>query len=98
MHKITTKDALIVAESLDPYKTKDPDHLAYHKFNKKRGKWPGQAKIRLRFKRTIGDWFEYLFVSQKEMKEILKDTGWKIKKFITEPKKPMYVAVIEKTR
>lgn len=95
LHKITRPNALIIAESNDPYKTDDPAHLSYHKFNRKRGRMPGQLRIRIRFKNYIGDWFDYLIVSKKEMKQILKDTGWKVKKFI-DSGKSIYIAIIEK--
>jgi SAM-dependent methyltransferase len=95
MYKITSKDALIIAESNDPYKTKDPVHLSYHKLNSGRGRMGGQLRIRIRFARYTGEWFDYLLVSKEEMREILKGTGWKVKKFINSGKY-MYIAVIGK--
>lgn len=94
-HRITSSSALIITENVDPYKTEDPVHLAYHKFNKKRGRMPGQLRIRVRFRNYIGNWFDYLLVSKNEMKEILKDTGWRVKKFI-DSDNYMYSAIIEK--
>lgn len=94
-HKITSPSALIITENVDPYKTEDPVHLSYHKFNKKRGRMPGQLRIRVRFKNYTGNWFDYLLVSKQEMKEILNDTGWKVKKFI-DAGDYMYSAIIEK--
>jgi SAM-dependent methyltransferase len=96
MYRITSDNARIVADVNDPYKTKDPLHLAYHKLNRKRGRMPGQLKIRVRFEDCVGDWFEYLFVSKSEMKDILQGTGWKAKRFIT--KKERYAAIIEKVK
>lgn len=95
-YRITSPNALIIAESLDPYKTDKPVHLEYHKFNRKRGRMPGQLRIRIRFEKYVGDWFDYLIVSKKEMKQILKGSGWRIKKFINY-KEPRYIAIIEKT-
>lgn len=95
LHKITSSSALILAESSDVYKTDDPVHLSYHKFNKKRGRMSGQLCIRVRFRNYIGDWFDYLLVSKKEMKEILKNTGWMVKKFIASDNNGYY-AIIEK--
>ncbi len=95
LHKITSKKALIIAESNDPHQTDKVVHLEYHKFNKRRGRMPGQLKIRIRLEKYIGDWFDYLLVSKKEMQDILKDTGWKVKKFI-DSEKSTYIAVIEK--
>lgn len=95
LHKITSPDANILAESNDISKTKDKTHLSYHRLNKKRGRMPGQLRIRVRFKKYIGEWFDYLLVSKKEMKNILKGTGWKIKKFI-DSDNSIYMAIIEK--
>ena len=55
----------------------------------------GQVRIRVRYKKYATPYFDYLMVSKEEMKKILKDTGWKIKKFISE-KDAMYIAIIEK--
>jgi len=95
LFKITRPSALIIAESNDPYKTDDPAHISYHKFNKKRGRMPGQLHIRIRFRTYICDWFDYLLVSKDEMKEILKHTGWRVKKFI-DSDRSSYIAIIEK--
>ncbi len=95
LHSITSPHALIIAESNDPHKTIDPVHLAYQKLNLKKGRMPGQIRLRLRYKEDIGEWFDYLIVSKKEMKEILKNTGWKVKKFINSDDS-QYVALIEK--
>ncbi len=95
LHKITSPKALIIAESNDPYKTKDPAHLSYHKLNQKRGRMPGQVRMRIRFKNYIGEWFDYLMVSKREMKSILQGTGWRIKKFI-DSKNSSYIALIER--
>lgn len=96
LHSITTENSIIIAETTDPYKTNNPIHLSYQKLNKNRGKVGGQLKIRVRFSTYIGDWFEYLMVSKKEMEEILKNTGWKVEKFLETSKSPVYVAVIKK--
>lgn len=95
LYKITSKDAVIIAESNDPYKTNDTIHLAYHKFNRRRGRMAGQLKIRIRFRTYIGDWFDYLLVSKKEMESILEGTGWKVKKYINSGKH-MYIAILHK--
>jgi SAM-dependent methyltransferase len=94
-YKITSPNALIIADTRDPYKTNKPAHLTYHKFNKKQGRMPGQVRIRIRFEKCIGEWFDYLFVSKKELKGVLKGTGWKVKKFIDSKGTP-YAAIIEK--
>jgi len=39
-YRITSKNALIITESNDPYKTDKAIHLQYHKFNKKEAECP----------------------------------------------------------
>lgn len=95
LSRITLPEALIVAATLNPYKTDDPDHLSYHRLNKRRGRMPGQIKMRVRFRKAIGDWFDYLFVSPDEMTKVIDDTDWQIEKFI-EPGAENYVAVVRK--
>ena len=41
-HKMTSDDALIIAQSMDPYKTHEQAHLTYHKLNRMKGRMPGQ--------------------------------------------------------
>ena len=94
-HRFTSPGARIVAECLDPYGTKNPFHLAYHRFNRRRGRMAGQLRIRVRYANLASRWFDYLFVSRQEMREILRGTGWHIARFI-EPRGANYVAVIEK--
>jgi SAM-dependent methyltransferase len=94
-HRMTSKNGLIVASTRDTYKTDIADHLEYHKFNKKRGRMSGQLRVRIRFRKCVGRWFDYLIVSKKEMEEILKGTGWKTREFI-DSNDSAYIAVIEK--
>jgi SAM-dependent methyltransferase len=95
LYKITSLNAMIIAESNDPYKTENKFHLQYQKSNRKRGRMAGQMRIRIRYMKYVGKWFDYLIVSREEMKEILKGTGWKVKKFIDSSSSP-YVAIIQK--
>jgi cyclopropane fatty-acyl-phospholipid synthase-like methyltransferase len=97
LYRITSPGARIIAESTNPYKTKNQDYLWYHKFNRKRGRMGGQLRFRLLFKKCVGEWFDYLLVSKDEMKEILKSTGWKAGKFI-DSSGPSYIAVIRKNQ
>jgi SAM-dependent methyltransferase len=98
--KITTDNAQIIANTRDPYKTDNPDHLEYHQANKEKGRMGGQVKIRIRFAKYIGRWFDYLMVSKKEMEQILEGTGWKVKEFLDFDKASKqdigYIAIIHK--
>ncbi len=100
--QLTNPKARIIAESLDPYKTKDPFHLAYHELNKRRRRTPGQLRIRIRYKKYCTPWFDYLLVSKKEMREIVDGTGWKLRRLIsakdrqTSSRGHPYIAILER--
>ncbi|MCW4022532.1 MAG: class I SAM-dependent methyltransferase [archaeon] len=96
-YEITSENAVIIADTRDPYKTDDPNHLAYHELNKKKGRMGGQVRIRTVFQDCVSPWFDYLMVSKQEMVQVLEGTGWCIKQLINS-KTSNYVAVIEKPR
>ncbi|MBN1270256.1 MAG: methyltransferase domain-containing protein [Kiritimatiellae bacterium] len=95
LHAMTTDDAALLVESTDPYDTTRPCHLAYHRLNRRRGRMPGQLRIRVRYETWATPWFDYLLVSRDEMKEILQGTGWRVRKFY-DSAGSAYAAVIEK--
>jgi hypothetical protein len=72
---LTPADGRVIANSRDPYATVEPDHLAYHELYRRRGRLPGQLRIRIRYRRFQSAWFDYLLVSQEEMNGILQDTA-----------------------
>jgi hypothetical protein len=91
---MTSSEARIIGSVRDPYKTENQGHLGYHKLNRKRGRMGGQLKIS-RFGKYVTSWFDYLFVSQEEMKRILEGTRWRIQEFI-DSENLQYVAIIQK--
>jgi hypothetical protein len=56
-----------------------------------------QIRIRVRFKKYVTPWFDYLMVSKDELKEILAGTGWRVKKFL-DSKRAGYLTIIEKEK
>jgi SAM-dependent methyltransferase len=94
--KMMNPKGRIIAESLEIYKPPvDSAHRRYHLLNIRRGRMPGQVKIRIRYRNLATPWFDYLLASKKEMKEILKGTGWRAKRFFSS-KGPSYIAIIER--
>ena len=92
---ITSADCLIIANATDPYHTENPDHLEYHQRNRDRGRMGGQLRIRVRHRRCIGPWFDYLFVSKQELEEIVDGTGWRCAE-ILQSEGAGYVVIIVK--
>jgi SAM-dependent methyltransferase len=95
LSRITSPGARIIVGTRNPHLTTDPDHLQYHRLNKKRGRMPGQIRLRVRFGRIIGEWFDYLLVSPKEMETLLSNSGWQIERLIGSGE-PSYFAIIRK--
>ena len=96
LYRMTSKDGVIICESLDPYQTKNPDHLSYQRENRARGKMSGELRIRARNRNYIGRWFDYLIVSKDEMKQVVRGTGWKAFRFVENKKSPLYIGVLRK--
>lgn len=95
-YEITTKDGLIIANTANPHENDTPVHSAYHKRNKENGRMPGLYRIRFRFQEYATDWFDYLFASKEEIKEILEETKWRVKEFIDPTENPEYTAILAK--
>jgi SAM-dependent methyltransferase len=93
----THSGSKIIVESLDVYRTRDPDHLSYLAQNRRKGRMSGQIRIRCRYKRFVTPWFDYLMVSQDEMQKLLVGTGWRVTSYYDSPgSRPVYAAVIER--
>jgi SAM-dependent methyltransferase len=95
LHRITSDRARIIGECLDPYEGAAPEHLDYHERNRRRGRMGGQIRIRIRYRDIATPWFDYLFLSEDELRELLEGTGWQIARMIRDDT-PMYVAILEK--
>ena len=94
-YHMTTERALIIAQTRDTYQTDLPEHLDYHARNRDRGKLSGQARIRVRYKKYITPWIDFLMLSPDELKTILEDTRWQVRDFI-DSQDGNYVAILEK--
>jgi SAM-dependent methyltransferase len=95
LHRITRPHSVLLAQSRDPHETDEPAHLAYARRNRRRGRMPGQIRIRIRFNQWVGQWFDYLLVSVPEMSAILDGTGWNADRFFIE-EGGRYVAVVRR--
>jgi hypothetical protein len=94
---IANEGARILAESVNPYTTDNPDHLAYHERNRSRGRMAGQLRIRIRHGSYGTPWFDYLLASPEEMAELADGTGWELARVIDEGEH-VYVGVLERVR
>ncbi len=93
--RVTSPEAQIIAGTRNPYQTDRAEHLEYHQLNRRRGRMPGQIRMRVRYGRIVGEWFDYLLVSPTEMEEVLAGTAWRIKDYLGAGE-PDYVAILDK--
>src|SRR5215218_1945369 len=86
----------IVASSIDPYRTDDALHLAYHQRNRGRGRMAGQLRLRVRHRDLVSPWFDYLIVSPAELEGLVVGTGWRVAWLVTSEGSAAYVAVLDR--
>ena len=96
LRRLTSDGARILGSSVGVYDTEDPDHLAYHERNRRRGRMAGQLRLRVRHGLYCSPWFDYLIVSREEMAALADSGGWRLTRTLDEPERPLYVGVLEK--
>ena len=84
--------AILLGQAMDPYGTKDPLHLRYHEWNRVRGRPGGQLRIRVRFRGTATDWFDYWFLTVDELAAVVEPTPWTLSNL--EHSGPAYLATL----
>ena len=93
--KATSDDARILGTSVFLYDTQDPVHLAYHERNRRRGRHPGQLRLRIRHGELATPWFDYLILPPDELDALAREGGWHVTRTFTGDG-PIYSAVLEK--
>jgi SAM-dependent methyltransferase len=94
-HNLTSRTGRIIAQSCDPHQMASPERRRFHRANVRRGRLPGQLRMRIRYKTYATPWWEWLVVSKGEMAKLLAGTGWKVRRFI-DSKTSSYIVVIDK--
>jgi SAM-dependent methyltransferase len=94
IHRITTNDAVILAETFDPSILTDTIHVQYHEHNRKNGNPPGLWKMRLKYKNLIGGWEKILFGDTDLMNKMANEAGWFLDEAIGG--RELYVGILKK--
>lgn len=82
--RVTGDDGRLLGTGLDPLRTDDEVHLAYHRRNRARGRLPGQVRLRVRDGVIATEWFDYLFVAPDELPPLLDGTPWRLREVYEE--------------
>lgn len=93
-YEITSPNGKIIAEVCDPNKTDKKVHLDYHRLNLSRERMAGQLRLRTRYQNLVNPWFDYLFISEKELREIVEGTGWSVHRIIPSIEEPRLYGVV----
>ena len=92
--RLTTTRGRIVAETFDPHALVEPVHRRYRDQNHRRGRMPGQLRVRIRYGELATPWLDWLQVSPAELFELLDGTDWQLSRTLGDG--PSYVAIIDK--
>lgn len=76
--EVARPGACLIGSGLDPYMTNNPEHHTYHDLNRRRGRMPGHLRIRVRDGHLATEWFDYVFMSETELVELLNGTPWRL--------------------
>jgi len=94
----TKPTARIFVESTNAYFGGAPSmDRGYYRRNVARGLLPGQARFRYHYGGEVGSWFDWLFVSRAELREIVRGTGWRVSEVVGTGLSEPYVAILERT-
>lgn len=78
LRSVTNDHARIIGDARDPYQTDDPEHLAYHRANRRRGRMAGQLRFRARYRTAATPWIDLLLLSADELHDIAASAGWRM--------------------
>jgi SAM-dependent methyltransferase len=92
--KLVKENGILLLTSLDVTKPGPKIHKEYQKRNRAAGRYVGSVKIRIEYKKLVGNWFQWLHVEPHVLKKLALETGWQIKKLYTQ-KNGEYSAVLQ---
>ncbi|MFB6772706.1 class I SAM-dependent methyltransferase [Streptomyces sp. NPDC056337] len=76
--RVAAPGAQVLATGRDPYASKGKIHADYHQANREAGRLAGQLRIRIRSGAQATPYFDYLYCSLPELKELLAPTPWQL--------------------
>lgn len=83
--EVAEPGARLIGSGLDPHATSDPEHRRYHEANRRLGQLPGQVSIRVRHGRLATPFFDYLFCSEAELRDLVDASPWRLAELLPEP-------------
>lgn len=91
---IATERGRIVGETFDPHGVDEPIHRRYRERNVRRGRMPGELRVRIRHRELSTRWLAWLQLSPTELYELVDGTGWRLTRTLGDG--PSYVAILDR--
>ncbi|HEX2506003.1 MAG TPA: class I SAM-dependent methyltransferase [Gaiellaceae bacterium] len=91
---LTSPEARILLDTVDPHVECDAADLAYAAKNIEAGRLPGEVTIRIRYGHRATPWFRLLTVSARELEDVVAGTGWRVALVREEPP-DVYAALVK---
>jgi SAM-dependent methyltransferase len=91
--RLSTAKGRLLAGSYDPYDGASEFARRYHERNRHRGKMGGVERLRIRYRQFATPWYDVLFASREELRQLATSGGWAVKCFLDDG--AGYVAVLE---
>lgn len=82
VRSVVDDDARLLFTSIDPVRTQNQAHLAYHEANRRAGRPPGQLRIRLEYQGEAGEWFDWLHAGPAEIEDLAGGAGWALERIV----------------
>jgi len=82
LHEIVRPGGQILADINDNTATHDPGHLRYQRWNVSRGRYPGAIGQRIEYDGKCGPQFNWLLTNFSDLRAILMETGWRVKRCV----------------
>jgi SAM-dependent methyltransferase len=76
-HTLLTEDGQVLLDSLDVRVTDDPDNLAYHEANRRKGRYIGEIGIQFEFRGEKGPYCGWLQVDEETLSEHAETAGYR---------------------
>jgi SAM-dependent methyltransferase len=74
------RGAVLIGDSLDTTMTAQEGWRSYHELNRKRGRRPAEAHLRVCYSGSCGRWFEYWLMSPQELEKASARTPWELER------------------
>jgi SAM-dependent methyltransferase len=98
LENYTHENSIIHLESMSPYSDGflDTETVEYVHQNLLRKRLGGQMNVRIRYKKFVTPWTDYLFLSIEELRELLHLTNWTIDQILEDTDTKQYIAKLKK--